>query len=142
MHFILALANTHCQMHYEIRSQKSSSSDPPTTGSTVTQGVTGRRPRATDKAAPGDWGVAPRRTWPREGGEALPFPLARNDRIHFRCAEACGPWLYIHGSKRNERDPAPPSAAPSPGHTAGPVLQHRPSETPPGLWTELDGLAM
>jgi hypothetical protein len=26
-------------MHYEIRSQKSSSSDPPTTGSTVTQGL-------------------------------------------------------------------------------------------------------
>ena len=43
MHFILALANTHCQMHYEIRSQKSSSSDPPTTGSTVTQGVTGSK---------------------------------------------------------------------------------------------------
>ena len=60
MHFILALANMHCQMHYEIRSQKSSSSDPPTTGSTVTQGVTGRRPRATEKARNGDRGVAPR----------------------------------------------------------------------------------
>src|ERR1700677_1878814 len=33
MHFSLALANTHCQMHYEIRSQEASSSDPPTTGS-------------------------------------------------------------------------------------------------------------
>jgi hypothetical protein len=33
VHFILALANQQCQMHYEIRSQEASSSDPPTTGS-------------------------------------------------------------------------------------------------------------
>ena len=85
--------------------------------------------------------VALRGTWPREGGEALPFQLARKDRIRFHCAEACGPWLYIHGSNRNDPGSTPPSAARYPGHTAGPVLQHRPSETLPRLWSEQEGLA-
>jgi len=74
-------------------------------------------------------------------GRALPFQLARKDRIRFRYAEASGPWLRIHGSDRNDPGTAPPSGAPSPGHTAGPVLQHRPSETLPRLWTEREWLA-
>jgi len=94
------------------------------------------------KARTGRPGVAPRETWLREEGEALPFHLARQDRIRFRCAEACGPWLYIHGNNRDEPGSQQPSAARYPGHAAGPVLQHRPSETPPKLWTELEGLAM
>ena len=48
----------------------------------------------------------------------------------------------FHGSHRDEPGPTPPSAAPYPGHTAGPVLQHRPSGTPPRLWSEQEGLAM
>jgi hypothetical protein len=75
-------------------------------------------------------------------GEALPFQLARKDRIRFHCAEAYGPWLYIRGSNRNVLGFPRLSAAPSPGHAAGPVLQHRPSETLPRLWSEQEGLAM
>ena len=89
MHFILALANQHCQMHYEIRSQKSSSSDPPTTGSTVPRGVTDSRPRAIEKAPHRATGVAP--VGPghvREGRSAIsispqrphPLPLCRSMR--------------------------------------------------------------
>jgi len=74
-------------------------------------------------------------------GRALPFQLARKDRIRFRCAEASGPWLRIHGSDHDHPGTAPPSGAPYPGHTAGPVLQHRPSETLPRLWTEHEWLA-
>ena len=62
----------------------------------------------------------------REGRPAI--SVARDDRTRFRYAEACGPWLYIHGDNRTGPGSAPPSAAPYPGHTAGPVLQHRPSE--------------
>ena len=93
------------------------------------------------RPAPGDR-ESPRETWPREEGEALPFHLARHDRIRFRCAEPCAPWLYIHGDNRAEPGSRQLSAARYPGHAAGPVLQHRPSETPPKLWTELEGLAM
>lgn len=74
-----------------------------------------------------------------EEGEALPFQSARNDRIRFRSAEAREPWPHIHGIVRDRPGTAPPPAAPSPGHTAGPVLQHRPSEESPLLWTELEG---
>jgi hypothetical protein len=107
----------------------------------VPEGVTGKD-RVPSKARTGRPGVAPAETWLREGGEALPFLLASKDRIRFRCAEACGPWLYIHGSNRNDPGSAPPSAAPYPGHAAGPVLQHRPSETLPRLTSEREGLAM
>lgn len=75
----------------------------------------------------------------REGD--LLFRLARSDRTRFRYAEACGPWLYIHGDNRIGPGSAPPSAAPYPGHAAGPVLQHRPSEALTRLWTELERLA-
>lgn len=92
------------------------------------------------KAALGDR-IRPQRTWPREGRGDLLFPLPRNDRTRFRYAEACGPWLYIHGDNRIGPGSAPPSAAPYPGHAAGPVLQHRPSETLTRLWTELERLA-
>ena len=76
-------------------------------GRAVTQGLPAED-RVPSKARTGRPGVAPAATWPREGGEALPFHLARKDRIRFRCAEACGPWLYIHGSNRN--DPGFPPA--------------------------------
>ena len=132
-------------MHYEIRSQKSSSSDPPTTGSSGDPGGCRQQTACHTRPAPGDWESPPRETWLREEGEALPFHLARQDRIRFRCAEAAtprGPWLYIHGDNRDEPGTRQPTAARYPGHAAGPVLQHRPSETPPKLWTELEGLAM
>ena len=123
-------------MHYEIRSQKSSSSDPPTTGSTVPRGVTDSRPRAIE-GSQGD-GESPARDLATQEGEALPFPSARNDRTRSRYAGACGPWLRIHGDNRTGPGSAPPSAALYPGHAAGPVLQHRPSETLTRLWTELE----
>ena len=105
------------------------------------RGVTGSRLRAIEKARTG------RPHSPSAGpgyvreGRALPFQLARKDRIRFRYAEASGPWLRIHGSDHDDPGTAPPSGAPYPGHTAGPVLQHRPSETLPRLWTEREGLA-
>ena len=77
-----------------------------------------------------------------QGGEALPFQLARDDRIRFHCAEAYGPWLNIRGVIRNDPGSWPLPTAWYPGHTAGPVLQHRPSETLPRLTSEREGLAM
>ena len=109
-------------------------------GRAVTRGVADSRPRA-NTARTGDR-KSPRETWLREEREALPFHLARPDRIRFRCAGACGPWPCIHGDNRDNPGPRQPSAARYPGHAAGPVLQHRPSETLPRLWTELEGLAM
>jgi hypothetical protein len=94
------------------------------------------------KARTGRLRVAPAATWSREGGEALPFHLARKDRIRFHCAEAYGPRLYIRGSNRNDLGFPRLSAARYPGHAAGPVLQHRPSETLPRLRSEREGLAM
>jgi len=94
------------------------------------------------KARTGRPRVAHRGTWPREGGEALPFHLARKDRIRFHCAEACGPRLYIRGSNRDDLGFPRLSAARYPGHAAGPVLQHRPSETLTRLRSEQEGLAM
>ena len=88
MHFSLALANQHCQMHYEIRSQKSSSSDPPTTGSTVTQ--RGYRQQTACHIRP-RWATAFALSGPghvREGRPAIsispqrphPLPLCRSMR--------------------------------------------------------------
>ena len=74
------------------------------------------------KARTGRLRVAPAGTWPREGGEALPFHLARKDRIRLHCAEAYGRWLYIRGGSRNDLGFPPLSAAWYPGHAAGPVL--------------------
>jgi hypothetical protein len=71
---------------------------------------------------PGDQESPTAETWPREGGEALPFQLARKDRIRFHCAEAYGPRLYIRGSNRNDLGSPRRSAARYPRHTAGPVL--------------------
>src|SRR5260370_20739061 len=111
-------------------------------GRAVTQGVTGRRPRAS-KARTGATHVAPVTAWLRERGEVLPFSSTRlADRIRFPCAEACGPRLYIRGSIHDHTGFRRLSAARYPGHTAGPVLQHRPSETLPRLWSEREGLAM
>jgi len=90
--------------------------------------VTGSRPRAYTRPALGR-PHSPQRDLATWGREALPFHLARKDRTRFRYAGACGPWLYIHGDNRTDPGSAPPSAASYPGHTAGPVLQHRPSET-------------
>jgi len=94
------------------------------------------------KARTGRPRVAPAATWPREGGEALPFHLARKDRIRFHCAEAYGPRLYIRGINRNDLGYPRLSTARYPRHTAGPVLQHRPSETLPRLRSEQEGLAI
>ncbi len=142
MHFNLALARIYCPMHHESRSQKSSSSDPPTTGSSGDPGGCRQKTACRSRSAPGDGESPPAETWTREDGEALPFHSARDDRIRFRCAEACAPWLHIHGGNHVDPGSRQPSAACYPGHTAGPVLPHRPSETPPLLWTELEGLAM
>ena len=122
--------------------QKSSSSDPPTTGSGGDPGGYRRQIACQRQARAGTTEVVRQRRPGRTGGEALPFHLARENRIRFRCAEACGPWLYIRGVNRN--DPGSPrlSAARYPGRTAGPVLQHRPSETLPRLKSEREGLAM
>ena len=63
-------------MHYEIRSQKSSSSDSPTTASRVARGGTGSRPRAIEKARTGATAFALRGTWLREGGEGTAIPVS------------------------------------------------------------------
>ena len=84
----------------------------------------------------------PAMTRPREREEALPFPPARKDRIRFRCAEANGPWLNIRGVTRNDPGSRRLPTARYPGHNAGPVLQHRPSETPPRLRSEQEGLVL
>jgi hypothetical protein len=94
------------------------------------------------KARTGRPRVAPAATWPRVREEALPFHLARKDRIRFHCAEAYRPRLYIRGSNRNDLGFPRLSAARYPGHAAGPVLQHRPNETLPRLRSEREGLAM
>jgi len=84
-------------MHYEIRSQDASSSDPPTMGSTVTRWLpkkdrvpaqgerTGRGTRLAG-AAPG-----------REEERALPYLLARENHIRFPGAHAHRPWHEIRG---------------------------------------------
>jgi hypothetical protein len=53
-------------MHYEIRSQKSSSKRPADNGVRVARGVTGSRPRAIEKARTGATAFALRGTWLRE----------------------------------------------------------------------------
>jgi hypothetical protein len=83
-------------------------------------GVTEGRSRARTRRAR-DGGSRQKRH-PGLGGEALPFHSARKYRIRFHCAEACEPWPHFHGSYRDEPGPMPPSGAPYPGHTAGPVL--------------------
>src|SRR6266849_7162153 len=129
-------------MHYEIRSQTSSSSDPPTTGSSGAPG--GYRQKTACQQGPHRaTATRPATAWPRERGEVLPSPPTRlADRIRFPCAEACGPRLYIRGSIHDNPGFRRLSAARYPGYTAGPVLQHRPSETLPRLWSEREGLAM
>ena len=116
-------------MHYEIRSQKSSSSDPPTTGSTVTQGLPDQRPACHRQGSHRRQGGRPRDRRVREGGTAIPSPAttASASIVPMYADRPCH-----RGSKRNDPGCARPSAATYPGHTAGPVLQHRPSETLPG----------
>jgi hypothetical protein len=78
----------------------------------------------------------------REEGRALLYLLAREDNFRFPDAQARGPRHGIRGRQRNNLGAGQSSAARYPGNAAGPVLQHRPSGTPPKLWTEPKGLAM
>jgi len=75
-------------MHYEIRKQDASSSDPPTTGSTVTR----RLPK--EDRVPAEGGaseLAPAQFVPgARGGEALPYLGAREDHFRFRGAQPHG----------------------------------------------------
>ena len=79
----------HCQMHYEIRSQKSSSSDPPTTGSSGDPGGLPAEDRVPSKARTGRPGAPQRRPGHvGRGGTAIsvspqrphPLPLCRSMR--------------------------------------------------------------
>ena len=89
-------------MHYEIRSQDASSSDPPTMGSTVTR----RLPKKDRVPVHGRDGRvdSPRRAASgREEGTALPYLQARENHVRFPGAHAHGPWHDIRG--RHETDP-------------------------------------
>lgn len=90
----------------------------------------------------GRLGSRPPQSLAAREGEALPFRLTRDHRIRLRCAEIGGWRPLAHGSNRNDPGLLAPLGASYPGHTAGPVLQHRPSETLPRLWNEQEGLAM
>jgi hypothetical protein len=138
----LALARIVCQAQYEVTIAGSAQSDRRRRGRAVIPGVTGRKPRGSYDPYPGDWGVVRRGDLAAREGEALPFQLTRSYRTRPRSAEIGGRWLLIHGSNHTDPERAPTIGALSPGHTAGPVLQHRPSETLPRLWSEQEGLAM
>ena len=96
-------------MHYEIRSQDASSSDPPTMGSTVTRRLPkeDRVPAQGGARRPGELGsrageldsqVRPRDA--RRG--ALPYLLARENHVRFPGAHAHGPWHDIRGQPEND----------------------------------------
>src|SRR5580693_136264 len=130
-------------MHYEIRSQDASSSDPPTMGSTVT-----RRLPKKDRV-PAQGGSAPAEGTPlagaapgREEGRALPYLQARENHVRFPGAHAHGPWPDIRGRHETDLGCRQLPTARWPRNAVGPVLQHRPDGTPSRLWTELAGLAM
>src|SRR5580692_13190436 len=129
-------------MHYEIRSQDASSSDPPTMGSTVTRRLPKKDRVPAQGSAPAEGtrlaGAAP----VREEGRALPYLLARDNHVRFPGAHAHGPWHDIRGRHETDLGSRQLPTARWPRNADGPVLQHRPDGTPPRLWTELEGLAM
>src|SRR5579859_1035921 len=90
-------------MHYEIRSQNASSSDPPTMGSTVTRWLpkNDRVPAQGERTGRGTRlaGAAPG----REEGRALPSLLARENHLRFPGAHAHRLWHDIRG--RDQTDP-------------------------------------
>src|SRR5580692_5516851 len=130
-------------MHYEIRSQDASSSDPPTMGSTVT-----RRLPKKDRVPAQGGARRPRelrsQARPRDArrGRALPYLQARENHVRFPGAHAHGPWPDIRGRHETDLGCRQLPTARWPRNADGPVLQHRPDGTPPRLWTELAGLAM
>jgi len=139
----MALARLHCWMHYEIREQDASSSDPPTTGSTVTRRLPKEDRVPAEGGRAGASELAPAQMRPSaRGGETLPYLLAREDHIRFPGAQPHEPWHDTRGRPENDLGSRQLSTARYPGHADGPVLQHRPDGTPPRLWTELEGLAM
>ena len=90
-------------MHYEIRSQDASSSDPPTMGSTVTRRLP-EKDRVPAQGQRAGRGNSARKYGPgTRGGEALPYLLARENYVRFPGAHAHGPWHDIRG--RHETDP-------------------------------------
>ena len=137
-------------MHHEIRLQDASSSDPPTTGSTVTRWLPKetRVPAAGARRGERARSGAYRSERPRSGtcrpgreeGRGLPYLQAREDRFRFPGARAHGPWPDIRGRHQDDPGSRRLPAARSPGNAGGPVRQHRPRGTPPRPWTELAGL--
>ena len=89
-------------MHYEIRSQDASSSDPPTMGSTVTRRLP-KKIACQFMGAPGEWTHLAGAASGREEGMALPYLQARENHVRFPGAHAHGPWHDIRG--RHETDP-------------------------------------
>ena len=94
------------------------------------------------EGARSEWNSAPRAAPARDEGRAPPYLSAREDHFRFPGAQPHEPWPDIRGRHEDDLGSRQLSAARYPGHAAGPVLQHRPSGTPPKLWTELEGLAM
>ena len=104
----LALANSTCWMHHEIRPQKASSSDPPTTGSSGDPRVTDHRSLASDVAHACDlekeaaatatqaWRSRHRQTFPR-GGRAFHHALTPHRSLSGR-ADGQLVWRRIPGA--------------------------------------------
>ncbi len=121
-------------MHHEIRPQKASSSDPPTTGSSGD-------PRVTDQE------IASHRA-SREPAILIRRPChhctftASASALHERtrpCHTTQDETPQFQD--RSQSRTAPPAIqGTNPGNTAGPVLPHRPSETPPVLRNHREGL--
>jgi hypothetical protein len=76
------------------------------------------------------------------GGEAPPFYIARKTTFASQVRQRTGRGGTSAADTETIRDPGSYPLRDIPGNVAGPVLQHRPSETPPMLRTELEGLAM
>ena len=109
-------------MHYEIRSQDASSSDPPTMGSTVTRWLPKKDRVPVQQGRAGRTNSPGARHPAREEGKALPYLQARENHVRFPGAHAHGPWHDIRG--RHETDPGSrrlPTAR-WPGNADGPVL--------------------
>ena len=129
----MSLANCTCAMHHEIRPQKASSSDPPTTGSSGDPKVTDPRSLASRFRASRRLKRRPCHRCTRIAAAAtvhertLPCPTRQDETPHSRIAVS-------HLLRLRPKQPA------NPGNTAGPVLPHRPSETPPVLRNHREGL--
>src|ERR1700728_2325597 len=113
------------QMHYEIRQQKASSSDPPTTGSSGDPGVTDPRSLARE-----------RHSEPAIDQRGQPFHCA-----HWRPPTLCKGARPDPATSRGCRSHGLRTIAcrKTPGNTAGPVLPHRPSKTLPVLRNHREG---